>query len=241
MNNPTTHQFTQYQKLYDWYNEKLFDSELPTCLLILSRKNARICGHFSQNRWRGTDGETTHEINLNPVYLSMATDQDICQTLVHEMVHLWQFEFGKPSRSGYHNKQWANKMESIGLMPSNTGKEGGKKTGQQMSDYAIENSAFMKAFESMPNEVLLPFKSSEMVNGQLVIGGAVQEGSVHPPSAPPQRPKKNKQKYSCPRCQTNAWGKPDLQLVCYMCIAALMEDRKTIARHELNKYIMLKV
>ena len=243
MNNPTTHQFTQYQKLYDWYNDNLFTGQLPSCLLILSRKTARICGHFSQNRWQDSDGKTTHEINLNPVYLSTATDQDICQTLVHEMVHLWQYEFGKPSRSGYHNKEWADKMESVGLMPSNTGKKGGNRTGQQMADYAIKGGVFMSAYETMPNEVLLPFKSSEMVNGQLVIGGVVVEGSGGNPSTPlpSMPPKKNKLKYSCPRCQRNAWGKPGLQLVCYSCIAEILEERKTIARHHLNEYIMTVV
>ena len=136
---PTKHQFTKYQKLYDYFNETLFDNELPYCLLILSRKAPRVCGHFSTNRWQDKDGNKTHEINLNPVYMAMTDEMDICQTLVHEMVHLWQYEFGNPSRAGYHNKEWANKMETVGLTPSNTGEEGGKKTGQQMSDYPAPN------------------------------------------------------------------------------------------------------
>ena len=32
------------------------------------------------------------------------------------MCHQWQQHFGKPSRNGYHNKQWADKMESVGLI-----------------------------------------------------------------------------------------------------------------------------
>jgi hypothetical protein len=28
-------------------------------------------------------------------------------TLVHEMAHLQQNHFGKSSRTGYHNKEWA--------------------------------------------------------------------------------------------------------------------------------------
>ena len=36
-------------------------------------------------------------------------------TLVHEMVHFWQQEFGTPSRRGYHNREWADKMEALGL------------------------------------------------------------------------------------------------------------------------------
>jgi hypothetical protein len=58
------------------------------------------------------------------------------------MAHQWQFEFGTPSRAGYHNEEWSKKMQSIGLMPSHNGKPGGKKTGQNMSDYVISGSFF---------------------------------------------------------------------------------------------------
>ena len=212
---PTTQQFTQYQKLYDYYNEQLFGGELPLCLLNLSRKTARVCGHFSRNRWKGKDGTQTHEINLNPVYMAQADDMDICQTLVHEMVHLWQYEFGKPSRAGYHNKEWANKMEAVGLTPSHTGKEGGRKTGQQMSDYATPDGVFLKVYESMPSELLLPFKSTERVGGKTFEGGVVvADGAAEGAVAKP--PKKNKVKYTC-SCGCNVWGKPKLHIICGEC------------------------
>lgn len=51
------------------------------------------------------------------------------QTIVHEMVHLWQYEFGKPSHRTYHNKE-ADKM-AIGLMPSNTDLGGKTQSRQQ--------------------------------------------------------------------------------------------------------------
>ena len=35
--------------------------------------------------------------------------------LVHEMVHLWHHHEGKPSRSGYHNTDWADKMATVGV------------------------------------------------------------------------------------------------------------------------------
>ena len=40
------------------------------------------------------------------------------------MTHLEQAHFGKPSRNGYHNKEWADLMERVGLMPSDTGAPG---------------------------------------------------------------------------------------------------------------------
>jgi predicted SprT family Zn-dependent metalloprotease len=151
--------------------------------------------------------------------MAMATDIDICQTLVHEMVHLWQFEFGKPSRAGYHNKEWAKKMQEVGLMPSNTGKEGGKKTGQNMSDYPIEGGVFVKAFKKMPDKIILPFKSAEKIAGISFVGGTEQGSEGDDADKPkPTKPKKNKTKYTC-SCGTNIWGKPELNVICGDCEA----------------------
>jgi predicted SprT family Zn-dependent metalloprotease len=58
--------------------------------------------------------------------------RDLLSTLVHEMAHQEQEEQGKPSRSGYHNKEWGTFMQQVGLQPSNTGKTGGKVTGQRV-------------------------------------------------------------------------------------------------------------
>ena len=141
-NKPTIQMYTFIQNAYDFFNERLFNSELPACLLTLQReKNAM--GYFSEERWEQGEGKRKiHEIALNPSFFITHKPLELMQTIVHEMVHLWQYEFGKPSHRTYHNKEWADKMESIGLMPSNTGLPGGKRTGQAMSDYPIKNGAF---------------------------------------------------------------------------------------------------
>ena len=246
MTTPTTHQFTKYQRLYDYYNDQLFKGGLPFCLLILSRNMEKVCGHFSKDRWQDREGNSTHEINLNPVYMATATDKNICQTLVHEMVHLWQHEFGKPSRAGYHNKEWAAKMKEVGLMPSHTGKKGGKQTGQQMDDYPIAGGIFEKAFEKMPKDILLPFKSKEFLE-ELEFLDAVLEGigtsetgitSEYRPR-PQRRPKKkNRIKYSCSSCKANVWGKPNLELLCKTCISEYLLFHKDIDMDILERFTM---
>lgn len=40
-------------------------------------------------------------------------------------------------------------MESIGLMPSSTGKPGGKRTGDCMADYAIDDGRFLAACQEL--------------------------------------------------------------------------------------------
>ena len=96
-----------------------------------------------------------HEISLTPNIFAL-TPKGIFSGLVHEMVHLWQFEYGKPSRNGYHNKEWAWKMKEVGMIPSHTGKAGGKETGEKMSHYIERGGRFEKAFMEMPKEYILP-------------------------------------------------------------------------------------
>jgi hypothetical protein len=65
------------------------------------------------------------------------------------MVHCWQRHFGKVGRGAYHNKEWAARMVSVGLMASDTGEAGGKTTGQRMTHYIIDSGAFDRAAETL--------------------------------------------------------------------------------------------
>lgn len=192
--NPTKKQFEAYQKIYRYYNRKLFNNQLSNCILNFSRKSRVAAGHFSYRRWTDKDGTFTHEININPKYLLKASKMDLHATIVHEMCHLWQFDFGKKSKNGWHNKSWGRKMKEVGLYPSDTGKVGGKEVGYRMHHYIIKDGNFEKTFNSMPDNIELPFKSYE----------------VKPNN-------KSKIKYSCLECFVNVWGKPDLKIVCGEC------------------------
>ena len=58
-------------------------------------------------------------------------------------------EFGPPRRS-YHSQARAHKMVEIGLIPSDTGEPGGKRTSQSISHYIDPDVRFMAAFKKMP-------------------------------------------------------------------------------------------
>lgn len=139
---PTLEAYNELQHAYDHYNRQLFEGKLPQCLITMQRQ-ANSMGYYSEKRFVRADGTTTDEIALNPEKLAAYPITETLQTLVHEMVHLWQYHFGKPSRRSYHNSEWAKMMESIGLMPSSTGKKGGKKTGEKMADYPILGGRFL--------------------------------------------------------------------------------------------------
>jgi hypothetical protein len=89
-------------------------------------------------------------------------------------------------------------MEEIGLMPSDTGQAGGKRTGQRVSHYVIEGGGFDKAFGAMPPEYRLPWTSGQPA------------GCGKPERA-------DKIKYECITCEVAVWGKAGLNIVCGDC------------------------
>jgi hypothetical protein len=204
-NKPTLEQFKKYQAAYDYFNRQLFGGELRPCLLVFKDRKAKkggiVLGHFAPDRWASADGETAHEISLNPDALTRPL-WDTMSTLAHEMAHQWQQDHGTPPRAGYHDREWARKMVEIGLIPSNTGQPGGRQTGQQMDHYVDEAGAFKRALDAMPEEIRLPWTS----------GGA---GLGLGPAPKKERPK-SKIKYTCP-CGVNLWGKPELKVICGEC------------------------
>ncbi|EIY9820475.1 SprT-like domain-containing protein [Pseudomonas aeruginosa] len=221
---PTATAYSELQAAFEHYNTHLFDGQLPHCLITMQREK-RTYGYFSSRRFANRHDKTmTDEIAMNPSYFGVVPLLEILQTLVHEMAHLWQFHFGDPGRRGYHNKEWADKMEAIGLMPSDTGKPGGKKTGEKMADYAIEDGPFMQAtdvllatdfriswFDRHPpagTEIAAIF--GEAGNGEDNDSGGMG-GLLEPVTA---GNKSNRDKYRCPVCAVQVWGKPGLKLMC---------------------------
>ena len=158
-------------------------------------------GYFSGDRWSNSDGELADEIALNPEHFGTRSIEDVLSTLVHEMVHLWQHHFGKPGRRRYHNKQWAEKMEAVGLGPTDTGKPGGNRTGESMSHFIVKDGSYAKSVAKL---LTRGFELSWVDRA----GGTAR------------RKKKKKVfrvKYTCSKCSVNAWAKPGVKLVCGIC------------------------
>jgi len=195
---PTDETYRSFYEAYRFFNAELFDDELPDCLFTMQRSK-RSRGYFVGERFghrRGT--EIVDEIALNPRTFIDRTDREIISTMVHEQVHLWQFHFGKPGRRGYHNKQWAAKMNSIGLIPSHTGEPGGKQTGQSVTHYIQGDGPFDRSWKLLSDlGFTLDYQDRQAIR--------------------PATPRKLKVRYACPLCAIHVWGKPDLQILCIVC------------------------
>jgi predicted SprT family Zn-dependent metalloprotease len=240
---PTAELYNAMQIAFDHFNNDLFIGKLPQVLFTNQRQQG-VMGYFAPNRWTSTKGKNCHEIAINPLYVGKATLIELMQTLVHEMVHCWQFCHGKPGRTSYHNKEWSNKMISIGLMPSSTGKPGGDLVGQHMADYPAPKGKFIKSCEKLLKEksFTLPWvdrfahqagiqsdneKLETIMEALSDIDSALVnqlttrlEDFFEPGSFAPQAAnavKKVKVKYTCPECKINVWGRANLQLRCDNC------------------------
>lgn len=200
-----TQEYDRFQQAYDYFNTRLFADQLPQCLITLQRKRTAR-GYFWASIFTARVGKaTTDEIAMNPEHFGR-TDSEILSTLVHEMCHLWQAHYGKPSRTAYHNKEWGRKMEEVGLIPSATGAAGGKQTGQQMTHYVAPGGLFEREIQALLDSgFALRWQS----------GGRASRGKG---SA------KNKIKYTCPDCGQNAWAKPGARLICGDCEQPMEHD-----------------
>mgnify|MGYP000976900691 CR=1 FL=1 len=139
---PTDVTYRAFQTAYDTFNRQLFGRRLPACMITL-RTFGKARGYFSPDRFvHLADVTTTHEIALDPRQFMDRTALEVLSTLAHEMCHLEQAEHGTPSRAGYHNREWGELMCRIGLIPSDTGRPGGKQTGQNMTHYIEPGGRF---------------------------------------------------------------------------------------------------
>lgn len=246
---PTQDAYTEMAQAYDHFNAELFGGELPRCLITFQREK-RTYGYFSSKRFiNNGDKSITDEIAMNPAYFPITPLLETFQTLVHEMTHLWQEHFGDPGRGRYHNKEWAQKMISVGLMPSHTGKPGGKTTGDQMMDYTIKGGVFEQAVEKLlatgfaitwydrypargaAEHVMTAAMTGTIADVHLADILGIPEGVPLTPELVELQPAKpTRSKYTCKTIDKHEgrrihrlWGKPGMKIICGECMEPYVE------------------
>lgn len=185
MMKPTQQQFQAFQVAFDHFNRELFEGALPHVLLNFTRRGG---GFFATRRWAFVAGKKTrlHEISINP---EKRPDLAAGQTLVHEMVHLWQHEHGSTGRAGYHNAQWAEKMRGVGLDPVFH-----DASRQRVSEKVIEQGTFAAALKRLPAAARLPLC--------VIVDKHKNKSKTH---------------YQCSGCEVSVWGRPGIRLTCADC------------------------
>lgn len=226
-------EYTGLQTAFDYFNKYLFDAKLPECLITF-QNHPLARGFYRPKHFNGRVDRKlyTDEIALNPDWFFTRTNEEILSTLAHEMVHLWQYHFGKPSRDGYHNKEWARKMIEIGLQPvSNDDPK--KIVGQSMTHSIIEKGRFQEIAQKLVKKYSLlnwesgnwqPVDDSDIDLLKLLINGSDGNIKTIPALKPPKKRDRSKVKFSCPNCEQNAWAKETAVLMCGICEVTMLEN-----------------
>jgi hypothetical protein len=193
---PSVHQHQVMQNAYHYFNRTLFDGKLTTCMISFSRRaksNAWYCPAVWHNAKR-----SAAEISINPDQMIRPLIETF-SSLVHEMVHHWQYMKGTAPRRGYHDREWAEKMRQVGLHPVSTDGEE-KEVGQQMTHVIVPGGPFELAFVAQGASLHLPYLPVSLEK-----------------KAKEKKAKENKVKYTCKTCNCNVWGKPGLLIGCLSC------------------------
>jgi hypothetical protein len=217
---PTITTYAEWQTAYDYFNQRLFFGELPDCIITLNAKAKNVLGYFSPERFvRTSSEEVTDQLAMNPQHFLTRSIMDTLSTLVHEMCHVWIHHYGKmKSKRTYHSEEWAQKMESLGLMPSNTGLPGGKKTGQQMTHYIIEGGPFEIVCKGLLAENFKISWADRFVALDKLNPPRPGPGGSLDPGGEPEPKTKTRVKYTCIKCGAAVWGKPNLKIICGHCL-----------------------
>lgn len=188
----------QLHLLFDIFNDHYFHGELikPVILTQSNAQHRLALGWCSTRKiWKDTlSGEFYYEITLSSEFLFLGVHR-ICETLLHEMVHLRNLQKGIQdcSRNNtYHNKRFKETAERSGLIVSHIKEYGWTHT--VLSPAAV---AFIDSLGLDPHDFSLT------------------RDTLYSPEAQEPRPKTFK--YVCPHCGQYVRSAKTLSLICGQC------------------------
>lgn len=204
----------QLEKMYNVINVDKFEGALPVPVITVQSKPG-TWGHCSCAKvWKRKDGET-YEMNIAAEMLS-APIEEILDTLIHEMVHLYCRENGiqEVSRGGkYHNKRFKQLAEEKGLLCVEAGQYGWNTQGtgnDGLVEYALEKGW------------------SEILLNRQTIGAGIRIGGTGTPSGAAGTPDGGKRpsstrKLQCPKCGCSVRATKAVRIMCMDCMEQMQE------------------
>ena len=193
-------------KLFDLLNQHYFESALsrPT---ITIQSTPKAYGHFTlrPDTWISAAG-CSHEINIGAGTLSRPIEE-VCATLLHEMVHLYCYEhqIKDTSRNNtYHNRRFKTAAEAHGLVVKLHPKYGWTITApsDDLLEFILDNGL---------TDILI---SRNEFHGISVSGAGTHSGAgtaIMPPRTSSSR------KYSCPCCGNSVRATKAVNICCLDC------------------------
>ena len=197
-------------KIFDLLNQEFFESTLsrPT---ITIQSTPKAYGHFSlrDDTWISKLGNT-HEINIGAGTLARPIE-NVAATLLHEMVHYYNYENGIQDCSRgntYHNRRFKEAAEARGLLVTHSDTYGWSHTepGEALLDFVLENGL---------TDILLN-RNEQM--GYRVTGTGTHSGTGGGRAPKPS----STRKYTCPCCGMSVRATKIVRILCMDCAEPLV-------------------
>ena len=198
-------------KIFDLLNQTYFENELsrPT---ITIQSTPKAYGHFSlkDDTWISAIG-STHEINIGAGTLASPIE-NVVATLLHEMVHYYNYNNGIQDCSRgdtYHNKNFKEAAEQRDLIVSRDQKYGWSATepSENLLDFVIGNEL-----------------SDILINRNEFSTFRITGTGTHSGTAGASTPKaSSSRKYICPCCGNSVRATKSVRIACLDCNEEMIE------------------
>lgn len=119
-------QIIALEQIFDKLNQLKFNNELKKPIVTIQSKGRMKCFGWCSNItfWKNNKEEEFYEINIVAEYLNREFSE-ICETMLHEMVHLHNSQNNiKDCSKNHHNKHFKEKAEEVGLIVEKDSKVG---------------------------------------------------------------------------------------------------------------------
>lgn len=218
---------TAIDELHDLFNKlnaEFFGGELPEVALTIQSKGKRnSMGWFTTGKvWNDKAGEVQlHEINIAAEYLNVSVWETI-DTLMHEMVHLWNHVRGiqDTSRGGtYHNAKFKEASIAAGFEYRDSKPH--PKYGWSFSRLSAETIERIKGLGINEDAFAIARKDFEAQQRTAV---NTATGEVEGGASEPSEKKQTSWRLTCPKCNLKLRAsKAGVRIKCIECDEEMIE------------------
>ena len=185
------------ESLFSKLNVDLFNNQLPKPIITVSPDTTKGAYGWCTSRkvWQDKDEQEYYEINLCAEHLNREYNE-ICSTLIHEMIHLENLELNikDTSRAGtYHNKKFKVAAESHGMI--------------------VEETSYGWSRTSLTE------KLKELINSYGKMDFTLYRSKFTNPSK-----KSSTRRYVCPSCGIVIRATKEVRIICSDCDIELIND-----------------
>lgn len=207
---------SELNRVFDIFNKHYYNNEIekPVIAVQTNGKDSGTMGWCTCNKvWKDDEkNQFYYEITICSEYL-FRDIQEICATLLHEMVHLYCNEKNIKNTSRghtYHNKRFKEIAEQHGLVVQYD-----KRIGWSMTSLSDETKSFVEA--NVKKDVFTLTRGHHKMRTSTGISeDGEDQGEIEAPEEP-EKPKQSMRKYVCPSCGTIIRATKDVNVKCADC------------------------